>query len=540
MKSRLAVLIVADLVDYTRLMEEDQAKAISVIRLLKSEHLEPVIEAGGGEILKRMGDGWIIAFASIGPAIDAVIDVQTRLASEPGIRLRIGVHMGEIVEDEDDFYGSGVNLAQRIQTEAPPGGVMISEDLHRQLSGPHLDAFVDAGSFSLKNIARPVNLWQWRPQREGYGKGGDEVPAITVSPFAPMPEDAETRATANDLRDQLLTRLTRRTGIRVLDEGSGGADAIVYRLNGRLRLAGQRGRLSLTLQGGEGQVWNQVYEGDTSDVFAFCDNLVERADADLRYRFNAYDGERLANLPDADLSVSELRSRAAQAFYQTTVESNERARELMERALRLNPDDPMALAMHVEAVQCLATARHESIPASELSRLNDDIDRAVEMLPNSDFVFYVRAGLRVFSEGNGARGLEDARRSLHLSPAYAFAHEATGFASMRLGDFSTAEEHLTRIVERGEGDPFTPRRMFFLAACRLATGNADGAAETIRAAIQINPRVHAFHHLLAEASGQTAANLPPAGPSVLAPRAPLPDEFADLTKRLSHQAPDRA
>lgn len=151
--------MIADMVDYSRLMERDQSAAIGAIRDLKRTHFEPEVIANNGEVLKRMGDGWVLAFSSVSAAVNCAMTVQKKLADHKTIKLRLGAHIGEITEDEDDFYGPGVNLAQRIQTEAPPGGLMISQDLYRQLPGETAADFKDAGSFKLKNIALPVNLF---------------------------------------------------------------------------------------------------------------------------------------------------------------------------------------------------------------------------------------------------------------------------------------------------------------------------------------------------------------------------------------------
>ncbi len=173
MHSRLAVLMVADLVDYSRIMSDDETLAIDAIGDLKETYLEPRVLKHGGEILKRMGDGWILAFSSVSAAVQCAMEVQTKLVGHPVIKLRIGAHIGEIREDETDFYGAGVNLAQRLQTHAPPGGLLVSQDLYRQLTGDLSKAFEDAGSFELKNIALPVNGFRWKPQRSDSTVAGE-------------------------------------------------------------------------------------------------------------------------------------------------------------------------------------------------------------------------------------------------------------------------------------------------------------------------------------------------------------------------------
>jgi class 3 adenylate cyclase len=206
MKRRLAVILMADMVDYTAAMEADQAGAIGLIKELRERWLEPEADRRGGEVLKRMGDGWIIGFLSVSEAVETAQSVQTNLAGHEKIRLRIAAHLGEIVEDESDLYGAGINITARLQTEAPPGGVMISEDLYRQLDTRLAEGFGDAGAFELKNIARPVHTWQWRPPKHGR-TASDEVPVIAVEPFAAAPVGSEASDAAADLTEQIVNRL---------------------------------------------------------------------------------------------------------------------------------------------------------------------------------------------------------------------------------------------------------------------------------------------------------------------------------------------
>lgn len=165
--------MIVDVVDYTRLMADDETSTIQAIQTLKDSYLEPKAFAKGGEVLKRMGDGWIIAFSSVQSTVQCAIDIQTRLTAHPLIRLRIGAHIGEIVEDGTDFYGAGVNLATRLQTEAQPGGFTVSEDFHRQLTGELAGAFDYAGTYRLKNIAQPIIGYQWRHQQSADARTHD-------------------------------------------------------------------------------------------------------------------------------------------------------------------------------------------------------------------------------------------------------------------------------------------------------------------------------------------------------------------------------
>jgi class 3 adenylate cyclase/tetratricopeptide (TPR) repeat protein len=531
---RLAVVIAADLVGFTRWMGEDEAGARAAIRALKERAFEPVVQGHGGEILKRLGDGWIVAFTSATAAIRAAMEVQSGLAEHRAIRLRLGGHLGELVFDDSDFHGSGVNIAARLQTEAPPGGLLISQDVHRQLDATLAAAFVEAGGLALKNVALPVTGYRWRPAA-GAAARADDLPVVAVDDFVPTPEDAATRSAAEDVREPLIERLARRTGIRVVDARNGRADDATYLLRGRLRLAHGRGRLNLALilkRDGR-PVWSQTYERSADDLFALTDELVDRADADLRLQINAFDAERMAGLVDEELSVSELRARAASSFYEATVASFERARALLDRALELSPDDPMALAMRAEAAATLAAARFEDLDDERRRALEAGLNLAVERLPRSDYVFFARGVFRVYVRRDAVAARRDADRARALGPAYALAHELDGLVHLLAGGFEAALESLERTCAIGPDDPLLPYRRYLQAVALKALDRPERAREVIERAIELRASVWGFHRLRALCGGGEGGAGPPPAPSVLAPRPPLPAAYADLAAALA-------
>lgn len=545
MHSRLAVLIVADLVDYSRMMGENEAMAIGAIRELKNKHLEPPMVEHGGEILKRMGDGWIIAFSSVTAAVQSAMEVQNILGAHPAIKLRMGVHLGEIVEDDDDFYGAGVNLASRLQTEAPPGGIMISQDFYRQLTGELSDAFTDAGSFKLKNIAMPVIGFQWRPQL-GQSAARGEVPTIFVEPFTYAPADGETQAAAADLREQLIVRLSKRTGVRLLDEASDNAKQSVYVLRGRLRISGNRGRMNISLVVRESgnSVLTQSYDGDTSDIFSFCDKLIEQSVADLRIKINSLDDNRIAHLSDDQLSVSELRSRAAANFYKMTVESWEHAGNLMDRAVSLSPKDPMALAMLAHSTIFLSSARFETMDKKQIEDLTDDLNEAVELVPRSDYIFTVRSFLKSMVSRDASGALKDVERALSLNPSYHLAYDSRGMANMLAGKLSDAITDLEKAVTLGESDPLLAYRLFMLSIAYTIANRFQEATNTIEQAIQLRPNQRSYFvlkALICRSTGdemglgkaEAQASQLQKEPSIFALCPPLPDDQADFAHQFS-------
>lgn len=512
MPRRFAVILVADVVDYTLMMGEDADAAITVIRKLRDSSLEPIVTGNGGEVLKRMGDGWIIAFSSVDGAIKSALEVQQGLAETSTARLRMGLHMGDIVEDEADIYGGGLNLASRLQTEAPPGGIMISADLHRQLPTSQTPGFVDAGEFRLKNISQPVHAFQWRPETEAVSSRSEDVPVIAVEAFVAAPANEETASAAEDLRAQIIHDLSKRTGVSVQDAEHKKGGAPTYSLLGRLRFVGGRARanLSLVLGAGGETRWSQRYESETDDLFDFSDEVAGQADADLRLFINSLDNTRIEDLPDEVLSVSELRTRCASLFYQTSIPALMRCCSVMERACRLNPNDSMALAMWAEAYREVYTIRFEEMPMDLKRRVGDALDRSVELTPQSDFVFNVRSQFRSDVLRDAAGAIADADRSLSINPNFVLARSARGGAYSLAGDFTRAIEDFEATTTRQTTDTMWSHRTCFLTIVRYLSGDLDGALGNIRELIDLRPSIRAYRrlyaHLLQEAGELDLSN----------------------------------
>ena len=157
--------MVADVVSYSAMMERDEADTLSRLFALRTQLVEPAISSRGGRIVKTMGDGVLAEFPSVVNAVDAAVAVQEGLGDWPDIgeplKLRIGVHLGDVAVRDDDLYGDGVNVAARLEQGAEPGGILISGAAHDQLAGHYGGRFADAGALELKNIARPVQAWSW-------------------------------------------------------------------------------------------------------------------------------------------------------------------------------------------------------------------------------------------------------------------------------------------------------------------------------------------------------------------------------------------
>ena len=472
MKRQIAIIMAADVVNYSLMMGEDELATIGMIQDLRQTHLEPSVENHNGRVLKRMGDGWILAFQSVSEAVECGMNVQTALKDHPRIKLRMGLHMGDILEDGIDFYGAGVNIAARLQNEAPPGGLLVSADLHRQLAAERAAAFVDAGKFRLKNIAQMVNGYQWRPAAGQTDRAIDDIPVVAVESFTALPDSCDARSAAIDLREQLIATTSKRTGVRLRDAELADPREATYLLRGSLRLAGQRARFNLTmLTCSDGAaVWSQVFEGDASDLFAFCDDTAMRAAVQMRQQFNALDGMRVDHLPDEALSVSELKARAASCFYQATIASWRHAGELMQRAMRLNPDDHMAAVMHTSSILFIKNINFETMDDAEIELHSGRLDTAIENAPRTDFFVMIRALFRVNFLRDARAALLDVARGQKINPSYSLLHEAAGFAHNLAGRFREAATEFDIVIDTLPDDPLVQYRIYHKAIALFCDG----------------------------------------------------------------------
>ena len=556
MRYRLALIMFADIVGYTSMMAADEQVGIAAVKEINDKYLEPETNRVGGEILKRLGDGWILSFGSVHAGIQFATELLNALNGHPGIKIRIGAHIADIVLDDNDFYGAGINLAARLQSEAPPAGLMVSGDLFRQLTGDIAHQFKNAGNFDLKNIPYPVEGYQWRPtKRKGRGKFDPEgeLPSIFVERFEFSPSTPEAEAHVQELRDQVLTTLARRTGVRTIDAADGTDAATFYTMRGRFRASGNRARMntSIVLNETAETLFSRRYEADLSDMFEFADKITAQITSDLRVQINAFDAVRVKDLSDDELSVSELRSRAANVYYRATYDKWVHGVELLERALVLNPEDPMALGMRVMGNTILTSARFQDLNEDEVQSLTDDIDAAISNARNSDYLFACRAQFHAIIRRDAEAAIRDAKQSLSINPHYLLGYRALALGHMLVGDFDAAIDVLDQSVQLGTEDPLEASRLYPLALSLYCVGNFERCISVLGQITDKSPGswgLHTLQRMAFHQMGNTAAaerceaqaNRLPKGPSILSTRPALPVEYQELVDALNpFKVPDR-
>jgi TolB-like protein/class 3 adenylate cyclase/tetratricopeptide (TPR) repeat protein len=483
MGHRLAAVLMADVVGYSRLMEADEAGTHAALKERRVSVLEPTVRANGGRVVKVMGDGVLIEFGSAVNAVTGAVDLQRRMteANVPlpearRIVLRIGINLGEVIGEGGDIYGEGVNIAARLETLAEPGGICLSAKVHEEVRGKLAYAFEDMGEHSVKNIARPIRAYRLRA--DNAIQGGPparpilslpDKPSIAVLPFQNMSGDPEQEYFADGMVEEIITALSRMRWLfviarnssftykgRAADVKQAGRDlGVRYVLEGSVRKAGSRVRVTGQLIDAStgAHLWADRFDGDLADIFDLQDQVTASVVGSIAPKLEQAEIERAKRKPTESLDAYDYFLRGMAAFHQFTRSANQEALSLFSRAIELDPDFASAHAM---AARCYLQRKGFGWVrdrASEIAEA-DRLARRAANLGRDDAAALGAAGFSlVFVVGDLDDGPALIDRSLALNPNLALAWHASGLAKAFLGEPEAAIEHAARAMRLSPQDP---------------------------------------------------------------------------------------
>jgi adenylate cyclase len=483
MERRLAAIVCADVAGYSRLMGADEAGTHAAFKAHRSA-MYPIVLNHGGRLVKNTGDGFMLEFPSIVGAIESAIEMQalmaernSQLPADRVMQFRLGVHMGDVMADEDDLFGDDVNIAARLETVAVPGGVAISAKACSEAS-KHLSAtFVDAGTHRFKNIAQPVNVWTWTPggfeDRGPDSKGTSNLPAqyrtaiVGVLPFANL-SDSGDEYFSDGLTEDLIHALSLQSFYRVLSRSSTFAfkgkslntrliareiDA-TYLIQGSVRRAGTKVRVSAELiapENGE-QLWTGRYDRDIGDLFAMQDEIVTSLSAALAPEIFRAEASAPARSSAADLTAWDRFLRGLSHYYRQTQRDFEASIALFREAIALDP--ALAIARAYLATVLVQSVQYGWMKSTgELwSEAMDLAQSSVRLDPRSSFAFSILAYLHAM-EGNHDDAMGAGRRAVELNPYDMGARGVLGICHLVSGEHRQAVELFSVAVQRGNSDP---------------------------------------------------------------------------------------
>ena len=481
MERRLAAIMAADVVGYSKMMGANEAATLAAFGELRHDVFEPMVASHRGKVVKRMGDGWLVEFASSLDAVECAIAIQEKRRDHETIKLRIGIHIGDVVhDDEGDIHGDGVNIAARLEGVAEPSGIAISDQVYSSLDGTMTPAFSDGGECELKNIARRIRVWNWPSvlvKEESVARAEqDATPVILLETFSIGGDMEAATDLALELQSGLLDSLSHRSGIRVSTPAEGG-DPPTYLLKGRCRVSGDRCRLHLSVAvAAKGEtLWTTRIDEKIEDVFDFVDEVVGSVSAAIRVHINTNVGAVYVTQPDVGLNLQQLLAKAAFCFNQFDARHSAISRKTMAVALAKASDNPMVLAMHSFALMQTVPLAIERVDDIDVEAVESFANKAVQQGSNVDWVFHNRARIRLWLRQDHDGCIKDATRALAINPVFHLANEDLALADIFGGNPSRGVEKLESIIRQAPTELTTPNRLSLLGIGYALAGDMVSA-----------------------------------------------------------------
>jgi TolB-like protein/tetratricopeptide (TPR) repeat protein len=441
---RLAGILAADAVGYSRMLAQDESSTLARMRALHANVIEPQVAAHGGRVFKSTGDGFLAAFASAVQALRCAIAIQGELRAQAvGLALRIGVHQGEVVPEGDDLLGDGVVVAARLEPLADSGGICISGRVREDAAGKVAMEVEDLGVPELKNIDQPIRVFRVRPgrSRQAAPQLPDE-PSLAVLPFQNMSGDPEQEYFADGMVEELITALSRVRWLFVIARNSSFSYkgkspdirqvsrelGVRYVLEGSVRKVANRVRITGQLIDAAtgSHIWADRFDGELADIFDLQDQVTMGVVGAIEPRLLDAEVERAQRKPTANLQAYDLILRALPGLYTLNQARIEQAIALVNQAIELDPDYARALAVKARLqVRRVFTIGADASAASIAETVR--IARiAVEKGRDDPEVLWMASFTVALAGGKLHDGMSLIARSLSLNPhcAEALAHAA--------------------------------------------------------------------------------------------------------------------
>ena len=523
MERHLAAIMAADLAGYSRLMEKDEAGTLRRLQKLRSDILQPLFAKHRGRLVKQTGDGFLVDFGSAVNAVLCAQDLQTQLAGpkgEPGYRFRIGLHLGDVIVEDGDIYGGGVNIAARLEQIAPVGGIALSEALYEQIEGKVSGVFKFEGRQQLKNIERPVGIWLLHANGAnedatlgpptGANSDSSDTPSMAVLPFANLTGDPSQDYLALGIADQLITTLgqvpwffvsapmasfaaefksapksdvARRLGVR-------------YLIGGSLQKAGTRLRVSVHLtEADKGrQIWSEQFSDSVDNLFELQDRMAKTVIGAIEPRMRQLEIRR-SQTKHGSLSAFDHYLRALPHIRGMTKADFDSGLAHLENATAMNPTYAAAHGL----IAWLMTLR---VPQGQHLELESGLFHAEQAIQHGqgDSEALSTGGYALgYLKWDPELGIQYLRESITLNPNSARTYDFAGWLWLYAGKAEEALEHFDHSLDLSPIDDFAFRALTGKAFALLFLRQLEAAVAVAKRALTANPNFTPCHRVLAPA-----------------------------------------
>jgi len=507
MERKLAAILAADVVGYSRLMSADESGTFAALKDIEARVIEPTVSKYKGRIFKRMGDGYLVEFSSVLDVVECALSWQDQIlsAKNQSLQFRIGINLGDVIAEGDDNYGDGVNIAARLESLAQPGCIAISDDVRNQVRD-RLDAnFDDLGEQELKNIPNPVRVWEWRckqalPRRLQNAKLPlPEKPSVVLLPFRNLSGDEQHEFLAEGLRIDIQNALIQLSEVFLISAGSANAlrgtepqDAcaglgVQYALHGSIRSAGNKVRVSAELlDSSNGQpIWADRYDHDLNESFELQDEISRKILTAMNVKLVSGEQARIWDKTLKKPKALERFYKGVHAFFQMGQDEMVHARTYFESVAKMHPEASIgptwvALSHWFDIqrgwAQSVDESRHQALMwAEKASGIADNDGQADTVLS------HVHLMHRDFTQA-----LEAGRRAITNRPGCA---NANAFYANVLHFCGEQEDAIRHIKLAMRFQPlYPPFFINILASAYCANGDFEEAEMAAKQAIEIAPK----------------------------------------------------
>ena len=577
---RLAAIVAADVVGYSRLMGENETDTLAALKAHRAELIDPAITRHKGHIVKTTGDGLLLEFPSVVEAVACAVEVQSAMAErnrevpeDRRIAFRVGINIGDVIIEDGDVFGDGVNVASRLEQIAQPGGICISEDAYRQVRGKLDITTVDAGFQRLKNIAHPVRIyrvdpsWPGAPKRRlalhavrrarplrlallaaallfaiiaavaiwsGLGRApapqqqattsatdpAQAFPIIAVLPFANQTGDAGQDYFADGVTEEVINALGRFTSLRVIGRNAvllgyknrPAAPAQIvselgasYIVDGSVRRSDQRVRISAQMtEAKTGTVmWTERYDGEMADIFELQDRIARDIAGTLAANITQLEGRRRLEKPTSNETAFDLVLRARAIGHGASRTANRQFRELVSKAVKLDPSYAAALALLADAIHSQVILGWTEFGDRELNRAEELARRAIALAP-AEPDGYRALGRILLARAEYDQSRNALMQAIEINPSDATALAVWGAAQAFSGEITSSIEALELALKY---DPMLePNHALDLTIAYYLDRRHEDALRLAERGISRFPEFAAFSIIAAAAAAQLGRN----------------------------------
>ncbi len=528
---RLAAVLAADMVGYSRLMEVDETGTLARLKTHRIELIDPAIAKNRGRIIKTTGDGMLVEFHSVADAVLCAAEIQRRMAPRNAdvsparwMQFRIGINLGDVIVEENDIFGDGVNVAARLEMLAEPGGICVSGAVRDQV-GQRLEdiEFEDLGEQSVKNIARAIRVFRVRLEQDpknapeeakdaAVATAISKKPSIAVLPLVNMSGDPEQEFFADGLTEDIITELSRFHDLLVISRNStfvykGKAVKVQevahefgvdYVLEGSVRKAGDRIRVTVQLIDAETDrhIWAERYDRDLEDIFAIQDEMTRAIVATLPGRVEAATHDRAKRKTTDNMAAYDCVLAAKVLHHRSTREDNAEAQSLLDRALALDPNYAHAHAWKACVLGQTWVYDWCAEREATLQQVAAELEVALALDDSDSDVHRVLAALNLTRDDHDKAAYHQ-ERALALNPNYDLVVVQQGELLTWLG---RPEEGIDWIKKAMRLNPYHPER--FWSHLGRACYCAEKYAEAADAFSRITRPDHTHHAFLAATFAQ--------------------------------------